>query len=144
MQVKYHRFFLLPLICGWAVSLVIGCNRSSQTDLEIHDDGVIVGSIQLMIDFRSQRENLSMTVPCAGDSTVLSILQRAQATGGLEFLYQGKAESAFVRSIGGVENLAANGNNWVYRVNDELGDRSCGAFSLNPGDHVLWVFGKYP
>jgi len=105
---------------------------------------VIIGSVQLEIDFRSQRKIVSVKVPCASDSTVLSVLQRAKASGDIEFLFTGRAASAFVNSIGGVENQAGEGDNWVYRVNGELGDRSCGEFLVKPDDHVLWVFGKYP
>jgi hypothetical protein len=121
--------------------LIAGCEP---TENPIDDNGAIVGSVQLEIDYRSDRDKLTLKVPCTSDSTVLSVLQQAKKSGDLEFVSTGRAETAFVRSISGVENQAAEGDNWVYRVNGDLGDRSCGKFSVKPDDHVLWVFGKYP
>ncbi len=135
------RAFVLRLTLAVTTVLICGCERS---DSPIDDNGTIVGSVQLEIDFRSDREKLTLQIPCASDSTVLSVLQSAKETGDLEFSFTGRGETAFVKSIGGVENQAAEGDNWVYRVNGDLGDRSCGKFSVKPDDHVLWVFGKYP
>lgn len=141
IQMQRRQFTLKLMFCALAAGLVTGC---SQPDVASIDNENIVGSVQLEIDFQSARENLSINVPCAADSTVLSILQRAKSSGDLEFLSTGDAEFAFVKSIGGVENQAAAGDNWVYQVNGETGDRSSGVFSVKPDDHVLWVFGKYP
>ncbi len=55
----------------------------------------------------------------------------------------GQGESLFVKSIAGQENLGSAGDNWVFRVNGQLGDRSCGIIAVSPGDEVVWSFGKY-
>jgi hypothetical protein len=129
------------MLCAVSTWMIAGCAKSGTP---VGDNAVITGSVQLEIDFRSEREKLSIKVPCASESTVLSVLQQAQKSGDLTFVFRGQGESAFVNSIDDVENQAAKGDNWVFRVNGELGDRSCGAFSVKPDDHVLWVFGKYP
>ena len=68
----------------------------------------------------------------------------AQKNGELDFESTGReADKKFVTSIGGVDNLVAAGDNWVYRVNGKLGDKSSGLYPVEPGDELLWVFGKY-
>ena len=46
-------------------------------------------------------------------------------------------------TIGEAVDQASAGDNWVYRVNGVLGDKSSGLYRVNPGDHVIWGFGKY-
>jgi len=138
-------FFLLCAVLI-AQFLIAGCDSASapavKTKPPVSKTGKV--TVQLEVDFQSDRENIVVRIPCSEDSTVLTILARAQNIGDLEFTSIGEGETAFVTSIGGVENQAAAGDNWVYRVNDELGDKSCGVFSVKPGDEVLWVFGEYP
>ena len=102
------------------------------------------GTVQLEIDFRGKRANISVDVPCSLDSTVFQIMERARNMGDLEFESTGSDDSAFISSIGGIENEGRSGDNWVFRVNDELGDRGCGVIAVNKSDHILWVLGKYP
>lgn len=61
----------------------------------------------------------------------------------VEIRSSGGGEQLFVHAIGGKANLGAQGDNWIYRVNGALGDTSCDAYLLEPGDNVLWTFGKY-
>lgn len=134
---------------GFAASVTIffialvGCDTSTSV-AEPETGSTSAGTVELEIDFQSDQENISVRIPCSTDSTVWSILDRARNLGDVKFESRGEGETAFVTSIGGVENQAAAGDNWVYRVNGELGDKSCGVFSVKPGDQVLWVFGKYP
>lgn len=132
----------------WIISVascfLAGCeDTGSGVAVQNRADGKTVGTVQLEIDFNSQRRKISVDVPCSSDSTVFSILQRAQNIGDLKFDSTGTGERVFVSSIGGVENQAA-GDNWVYQVNGKLGDRSSGVYAVKPGDHVSWVFGDYP
>jgi hypothetical protein len=55
----------------------------------------------------------------------------------------GQGESLFVQSIAGQANLGSAGDNWIYRVNGQLGDRSSGIYELEAGDQIEWSFGKY-
>ena len=55
----------------------------------------------------------------------------------------GTDATTFIVSIGGVENEKSLGDNWVYRVNGKLGDKSAGLFQVQPGDQIEWSFGKY-
>ncbi len=102
------------------------------------------GIVTVEIDFHGRRENKELQISCSPDSTVFSILQQAQQAGEVKFAHSGAGETAFVRSIDGLENEQAAGDNWTYLVNGELGDRSCGEFPVKTGDRILWRFGKYP
>ena len=132
--------FLIPgLIC-----LFSGCEQSGTSTIE-PATGKVAGTVHLEIDFKSDRRNINVDVPCSEDSTVFTTLERAQNLGDVKFKATGQSDpaSTFVNSIGGVENLAAKGDNWIYLVNGELGDKSSALYSVNPGEEVTWVFGKY-
>jgi hypothetical protein len=55
---------------------------------------------------------------------------------------KGQGESAFVTTIKDIENQGADGKNWTYTINGQLGDRSFELYKLKPDDHVLWTFGS--
>lgn len=153
------RACLVLVFVAWlALLLGVGCNGPATTELaeeqaaNTSTDGeakTVAGTVRLTIDFRSAKhdhdlENIQVDIPCSADSTVLAIMQRAQNLGDVSLKYTGKGELVFVSAIGGVSNLGGGGDNWVFSVNDQLGDKSCGVFPVKPGDRVLWVFGKYP
>jgi hypothetical protein len=73
--------------------------------------------------------------------TVFDVMQGFSPS--LDVISTGQGESLFVKSIAGQANLGASGDNWIYRVNGELGDRSCGVYPVSPGDEIVWSFGKY-
>jgi len=111
--------------------------NKSKTDLAI-------GTVQVEIVFGSNREGIQSQVDCMSDSTVYSVLQAASDKGGFAFESTGLLQGdKFINSIGGVDNLASGGSNWIYRVNGVLGDKGAGVFSVKPQDRVVWSFGKY-
>ena len=136
-------FDFSPLFLLVVPLLLLGCGPD--TTLLEPEDAKVAGTVDLEIDFQSEKKKIQVAVPCSADSTVFSILTRAQNLGDLKFESRGSSpESRFVTSIGGVENQAAAGDNWVFRVNGELADRGCGEISVRPGDQVQWMFGEYP
>lgn len=136
--------WLVLFSCTW----FSGCNSATDSENGPATPPVTgvaeSGTATLEICFNSNRDDLEIEVACEPEMTVLAILEKAQAMGEFDFESTGSGASAFVKSIGGIENLAARGNNWTYRVNSEVGNRSCGVYSVNPGDRVLWAFGDYP
>ena len=136
--------FLSLFVC--LIWINLGCQQqANRPDIVEPKNVVVIGMVELEIEFNSDRENILCSVPCSADSTVYEVLEVARSQGDLDFSSTGQvAEMRFVKSIGGVENLAAAGDNWVYRVNGKLGDKSSGLFSVSPGDRVVWAFGKYP
>ena len=138
--------FLRGFVCFLVLSLLAGCQPAATVDAEgsaAGSDSVVAGTVQLVVNFSSDRKNLDVKVPCSADSTVFKILQRAQNMGDLEFDSQGAGETVFVHSIDGVMNAGARGKNWVFRVNDELAHESCGSVGVVPGDVIEWKFGDY-
>jgi hypothetical protein len=120
--------------------LAIGCDKQVATPVETPP--IASGTVDLMIDFRD-RDDIMVAIPCSADSTVLSIMQRAQNIGDLKFTSRGSADTAFLTAINGIKNEGGGGDNWVFRVNGKLGDRSIGTFPVNPQDEILWRFGVY-
>ena len=152
VQTEHQELKMLPKISKFgpvflvAVAVVVvalaGCSGPDTALLE-PADAKVAGTVDLEIDFKSEREKIEVAIPCSADSTVFSILTRAKNLGDLDFESRGtKPANKFVTSIGGVENQADLG--WVFRVNGELADKGCGEFAVAPGDHVQWVFGSFP
>ncbi|MFK7769902.1 MAG: DUF4430 domain-containing protein [Mariniblastus sp.] len=149
LKTDFRSSVSLSAVFSFAFSLVLvlpfllGCD-GADTAVVDQPKGKVAGTVDLEINFNSDKRTISASVPCSADSTVFTVLERAQNLGDVKFESRGSGETAFVNSIGGVENAGASGDNWVYRVNGELGDKSCGVYSVKPGDKIEWRFGKYP
>jgi hypothetical protein len=100
--------------------------------------------VDVEIDFKNSTPPLTGKVTLEKDQTAFAALENFARQKELKVDFKGQGETLFVMGIGEVVNQGADGINWTYRVNGELGDRSSGIFSLKPGDKVLWIFGKYP
>lgn len=134
----FRSLSLCVLILG--VLSLFGCDSSGKSTGVQRD----VGTVSLKIDFGGDKKSEMIDVVCSPESTVLSTLERAQNMNKLKVKFRGSGETAFVTSIGGVENEGADGQNWIFLVNDELGDRSAGVFEVQPGDTISWSFGDRP
>ena len=150
MQILQHKISALvqPWVCLLALALVLatGCEPATTLDSQTPASSageVVAGTVQLKVDFSGEKRNLDVKVPCSADSTVFSILERAKNMGDLDFDSQGGGSTAFVHSIDGVLNTGRKGNNWVFRVNDQLAKESCGSLAVAPGDVIEWKFGEY-
>ena len=122
---------------------LVGCESPEAADSRKPVEPA-VGMVTVVIDFNGRGENKEMEMACESDSTVFSILEQLQRAQRLRISHSGSGESVFISEIDGVANEQAAGDNWTYRVNDELGDRSCGVFPVKSGDQILWRFGSYP
>ena len=142
---RFGQTVSLKLMFSLAIAgcVLTGCGGMNSSTLEYGAEQKTAGTVRLEIDFNSDRKPISVAIPCSSDSTVFSILERARNLGDLKFRSTGTGDLAFVNSIGGVKNQPAS-NNWVYRVNGKLADKSSGAYAVKPGDQIQWVFGTYP
>lgn len=100
--------------------------------------------IEVTVDFRDSQPALSGKVTLPAGATVFSALETLAKESGFKVQSKGEGETKFVVAIRDVVNLGAKGDNWTYRVNGQLGDRSAGIYQLKRGDKVAWIFGKYP
>jgi hypothetical protein len=75
--------------------------------------------------------------------TVFSAMQAARQNDQLKFQSKGSGETAFITSIDGVSNLGAANDNWIYRVNGKVIQKSSGVCEIAPYDEIEWRLGQY-
>ena len=126
---------LLSIIC------LSGCDSSAELPAEMQRD---TGTVQLKVDFGEDKRAKMIDVVCSPESTVLLTLERAQNMKKLKVEFTGSGETAFIKSIDGVENEGAGGKSWTYKVNGKLGDKSAGIYKVGPADEIQWTFGDRP
>lgn len=98
-------------------------------------------TVKLVIDFGDGVEKHFTALPWREGMTVLDAMQAAaRHPRGIRFQYTGEGKTAFLTSIDDVANEGAE-RNWIYRVNEDRGDRSIGVKTLSINDVVYWKFG---
>lgn len=98
--------------------------------------------VRLIIDYNNGVSK-HYDLPWASGMTVLDALKAAELSKpGIVLKYKGSGGTAFVEEIDGFRNegTGTTGKNWLYWVNDQFGDQSCGKFTLNPSDVATWRF----
>ena len=129
------RRILCFCLCMGFVGLLLGADAYGQSK-----DAKVV---TLVIDYGDGVEKRFTQLRPPGQATVLDIMNLAEKhKRGITFEYQGKGATALLTQIDKLKN-EGRGNNWIYRVNGKLGDRSFGVFRVKAGDTILWKFGKY-
>jgi hypothetical protein len=98
-------------------------------------------TVSLTIEFGDGRRKQFDPITWHEGITVQN-LTRETPRSDLQLNTLGTGASAFLANLDGVENEGADGRNWTYSVNGKLGDRSFAVYELQPGDQVLWTFGK--
>ena len=100
-------------------------------------------SVTLTIQFDKEKKKVIKEIPFKEKMTVMDVMVYSKEKKKITFVHSGKGELAFLKSIDGVKNKGARGDNWIFRVNGKLGKTSFGIAKLKPGDKVTWTFGKY-
>ena len=122
--------FLLAVTCALAVGASQACGEEAQ-------------QYKLVVDYGNGFEKHYTALPWKEELTVLEATKIAEKhPRGIKTKVRSSGSTAFLTQIDDVEN-EGDGRNWVFRVNGELGDRSCGIQKLNAGDTVLWRFQRY-
>lgn len=140
------RKTMLGLVLGAAAlgMSLAGCNRQSAPPATENHGETAPAEIACEIRFYGRAADTSGSVLVPADATAFEALRLFAKERNLPVEHRGSGETLFVVAIGGVANEGAGGDNWVYLVNDQLGDRSSGARKLSPGDRLVWRFGSYP
>ena len=100
--------------------------------------------VVLTIDYGDGAQKRFPMIPWQKEMTVLSALEwAAKHPRGIEIDVRGKKSTTLITKIDDLKNGGADNKNWVFRVNDKLGDRSCGVFPVKPTDRILWKFERY-
>jgi hypothetical protein len=101
-------------------------------------------TVKLTIDYGDGCQKCFTSLPHKSAMTVLDALRLAEKhPRGIEFRFRGKGSTALLTRIDDLENQGGQRRNWIFRVNNKLGDRSFAAVQLKAGDTVLWKFEKY-
>ncbi len=134
-----HRRFLLFLLAascaadGWCGSPLAQEGGNPPT----------AKTVSLIIDYGDGFEKHYTNIAHRERMTILDVMRRAEKhVRPLPFRFRGKEATAFLTEIDGLAN-EGSGRNWIYRVNDKLGDRSFAVYELAAGDVVRWRFGGY-
>jgi Domain of unknown function (DUF4430) len=131
--------FAMRLILCLIVA-IFGCRGERSTVPSPLDSGK---PVDVQIDFNGQAPNKQFHIDWSPKLTAFGCLEQLQARGKLHVASRGIGDQTLLTAIDGLENLWAAGDNWIYYVNDQLGDRSSAVSELQPGDRVVWRFGKY-
>jgi len=100
-------------------------------------------TVSLTIHFGDGKERKFDNVAWRPGMTVDDLLAAAsRMTDGIYYTVVGDHEQMLLTSINSDANERAAGRHWTYSVNDVPADRSLGIYELQPGDRVLWTFGK--
>jgi len=136
-----------------ALLLVAGCSSpNGPTGQSAPDDagrttagvGTEGKTVTLIVDYGDGTERRFTAIPCEKEMTALDAMNAAKAhPRGIEFEYTGSGETALLTQIDGLANEGGKGLNWIFRVNDRLGDRSFAEYRVESGDTLLWRFDKY-
>ncbi len=76
----------------------------------------------------------------AGIATVWDVLDARTLQPRLAPTAQGEGASLYVTGIGGVEQNAATGHHWVYRVDGEEPPVGPDAYVLQGGERIVWEY----
>ena len=132
------RWVVVSLV--FAFSVILGTARTTSANAtEISES-----KVALVIDYGDGVEKHFKRLAWQDNATVWSMLQQAiKHPRGLRVKHQGRGDTLFVRAIDNVTNEGGAGRNWIYRVNNQLGDRGAGIHPVQKGDTVLWTFERY-
>lgn len=142
---RWGRVVLMELLlCGMAWLSLAGTHLESvAADEPVQPMDQEVARVELTIDYGDGVEKRFQGLTFEPGLTVLGVMEKASKhPRGIKFEYRGQGETAFLKSIDGLAN-EGRGRNWIFRVNDRLGESSFAVHSLKAGDKVSWRFGKY-
>ena len=137
----------LPLLLGLVLAAIVWSRTHALRDVPANNSAEMPVTIPasdprpkvaLTLDFGGGRRLAFAAIAWRDGMTVADLIS---AWPNVVIKQKGTGESAFVTAIDDVENQGADGNNWTYRVNDQMGDRSFAVYKLKSGDLVLWTFG---
>ena len=155
----FRKFLPLILMLACIVSLV-GCERSiSRIQEDSTEKASTPGTVSITIEAASDSQITFEKVSVGSDATVLDAMEKARADTknsgksessektedqtDLDFSFIGSGETAFLKSINGLENEGAGARNWMFKVNNTKGDRSFAAFKIKDGDKIVWQFKEF-
>jgi hypothetical protein len=141
-------WWLLPLLLGLVLLAIVSYriqdsrtaaakkNRSLPEPIAANDPRP---KVKLTLDFGDGRRTDFASIAWREGMTVADLMD---AWPNIEIEQKGSGQLAFVAAIDHLANQGADARNWMYSVNGKMADRSFAVYVLQPGDHVLWTFGR--
>lgn len=127
---------LALLVCGFGLVSAPAPSHAADDTKSRH--------LRLVIDFGDGVEKHFTQLQWKDKMTVLDAMQLArQHRRGIRFEHRGKGATLLLTQIDDVKNQGSDGRNWIYRVNEKVGDRSIAIYPLKSGDTILWKFETY-
>jgi hypothetical protein len=131
-------------LLAWAVAAAmfvgqpIAANRAAA-----QADAAGSKSVQLTIDYGDGVQKVFRELAWKEGMTVLDALEAAaKHPRGIKSAHRGSGATAFVTGIDDLKN-EGSGRNWTYEVNGKKANKSCGVWTLQEGDSIVWKFAKY-
>ena len=130
--------FLFPIVVTFVYLL------NGLPDATANEPPKTTRTAKLTIDYGDGVQKQFTSLAWREGMTVLDLLNAAKRhRRGITFRYRGSDSIALLTKIDDLKNQGGRGENWIYRVNGKLGNRSFSTKKISPSDHVLWKFGKY-
>ena len=112
--------------------------------LQLAADDSAKKTVRLTIDYGDGMQKVYSALKWSRDMTIQDVLESARRHArGITFKVRGSGTIALLTQIDDLKNEGGRGSNWIYWINNELGDESFANARLKANDHVLWKFGSY-
>jgi|SRR6056297_3545781 len=137
---KYNKILILVLIAVLAGVGILKVGLDTKRDIkDLKSNAVTVTSPKLIqAELIIEKEDpIEGKVKIRSGGTVFDLLQKS----GVEFEYEQYDSGAFITSIEGVSNPTKN---WMYYVNEKLGQKAVDKKKINAGDVVRFKNQKAP
>lgn len=101
--------------------------------------------LRLVIDYGDGVQKHFTQLEYTSGMTVWNLLEAAQKhPRGIQVKSRGKDDTLLVTAIDGQANEGGTSSrNWIFRVNDELGERSAGITPVQAKDVITWRYERF-
>lgn len=132
---------IIKVLIMLVVLFIIALNISLPSEETAAENfiGTVIIAIKGPADIGSILENKEVGI--REDDKVLDVLIRITDQEGIQIKYRGSGAGAYVE---GIDNLYefdyGSESGWMYKVNGIFPNRSAGAWPVEPGEHLEWVY----
>ena len=122
-----------------------GVNREARQEAELREAAIANSAVALSVTWSNEKRLPLFEVTWSPGLTVRDLMLTAQDEGALTFEETGEGDAAMLTAIGDTTNEGAgtDSQNWIFRVNGKMADRSFAIYELEKGDIVSWEFSTY-
>lgn len=119
-------------------------SSSQRKELKTETPKVTAKTVTLTVDASKAGEGYyvnSKKVEIKSGETVYDVLKEWCTKNNKILAAKGKGTNVYVASINGLSEFAKGGaSGWIYSVNGKMPAESCGAYKLNGGEKIKWIY----